>query len=315
MVVSERPQSFDGWLDLFLSHLRVSQGASHQTLRAYSSDISDFRAFLGENLNEFAGNQVEVDSELVRSYVTSIYTKVTSSTLARKLSSLRSFYRFLLVRGVVERNPLEGVRSPKQDQRLPTVLSQEDTFRLVDTPLAESDLGVRDRAVLELLYASGLRVGELVGLDIDKVDRAGGWVRVLGKGNKERDVPFGKSAAAALDAWDVERTKWLDAKREVRQKALFISRRCTRLTERSVARLVDKYVLEAAVRLRISPHGLRHTFATHLLEAGADLRHIQELLGHASLSTTQRYTHVQLERLFEVYDNCHPKARRGSDHE
>lgn len=311
---STNAASFDGWLDLFLKHLAVSQGASPQTLRAYSSDIADFHAFAVENLDGALSSLSSVDSQLVRSYVSSIYEKVTASTLARKLSSLRSFYRFLLARGVVDRNPLEGVRIPKQSRYLPTVLSQEEAGRLVEMPPADVHLGIRDRAILELLYGSGLRVGELVALDIGQVERVAGWVRVLGKGNKERDVPVGRCALMAVESWLVERENWLAATRQTTQ-ALFISKRCTRLSERSVARLVDKYVLESGVPLRISPHGLRHTFATHLLESGADLRHIQEMLGHVSLSTTQRYTHVQLGRLFEVYDKCHPKARKGSENE
>jgi integrase/recombinase XerC len=217
-------------------------------------------------------------------------------------------YRFWKRRGVVQSNPWIGVRAPKRPKHLPDFLPIDEMFLLLDAPDDKTALGVRDRAILELLYAGGFRVSELAGLDVNDVDRKQGQARVLGKGNKERIVPVGSKALAAL-------TRWLETRPTMFPKgkvptALFLNRLGGRLTVRSIARLIDKAVDKVALARHVHPHALRHTFATHLLEGGADLRDIQELLGHARLSTTQKYTHVTLTRLQEVYDRAHPRAKR-----
>jgi integrase/recombinase XerC len=226
----------------------------------------------------------------------------------RALSAVRSLFKFACREGVVDANPAETVRTPKQGRALPRHLRPGEVETLIEAADGDEALARRDRAILELLYAAGLRVGELVGLDWGDIDRSGRVLRVLGKGGKERMVPFGAPAAAALEvwreAWDAHATEPWDLDRPV-----FINHRGGRLTARSVRRIIDRYVGEARLAPGVHPHTLRHTFATHLLEGGADLRAIQELLGHSSLATTQRYTHLEIERLLAVYRESHPRAR------
>jgi integrase/recombinase XerC len=301
---------FDRAADRFLAALRDQRDASPETLRAYQSDLTQFRAFLEERHGDPPGPE-GIDTLAVRGFVARLHHQgVSKTSIARKLSAVRSFLRHAVRVGTIDANPADGIPTPKRPKLLPKNLTVDEAFALLDGIEAGDPAGVRDRALLEFLYATGLRVGELVGLDLEDVDLSGGLVRVLGKGNKERIVPFGRKAATALRAW-IETSEALRTSR-AHVEAVFLNLRGTRLTDRSVRRILLKRLREAAVTARISPHALRHTFATHMLGAGADLRAIQELLGHASLSTTQRYTHVGVDALMAVYDKAHPRAQRKS---
>jgi integrase/recombinase XerC len=236
--------------------------------------------------------------------------KRKKSSIARKLATLRSFFRFLCREQVLEMNPARLVSSPRLEKKLPKVLSVDDVIRFIETPDTDTVLGKRDRAILELLYATGMRVSELAGINLDHIDFKNESILVRGKGRKERIVPFGSKAKEAMHAYMGMRGELLvEAPEEQRDPmALFLNYQGTRITTRSVGRMLDKYVLQCAMAHDVSPHSLRHSFATHMLSAGADLRSIQELLGHARLSTTQIYTQVSMEKLMEVYDKAHPKA-------
>jgi integrase/recombinase XerC len=242
----------------------------------------------------------EVDRLAIRKYLSFLHRKNRKSSIARKVSTLRSFYKYLVREHIVSINPAKNVATPKAEKPLPTALTVDEAFRLMESPTEKEHL--RDRAILELLYSSGLRVSELVGLDTSQLDQELGIVKVMGKGRKERIVPVGKKAIEALQTYLKDRGHvGADA-------PVFVNTRGGRLTSRSVGRLVKKYTRHSGVFRKISPHSLRHTFATHLLDAGADIREIQEMLGHASLSTTQRYTHISLGKLMEVYDKAHPRS-------
>jgi integrase/recombinase XerC len=331
-------------VDFFLEHLALNDNASRHTVRAYESDLSQFLIFLAGQLGkrraelttgDFAQNQI-------RDFLGDLHRRGNSrSSAARKLAAIRAFGRHLRQEGEMDGDPAALVGTPRQDKHLPAHLGESEMSRLLEMPDVSRPLGRRDRAILELFYASGLRLSELVGLDVEDVNLASRTVRVLGKGGKERLVPFNVSAADAIRAWltdwedllragdrdpAVERqgppaparrtthtTKQLIASRtrssrRKRGDALFLNYRGQRLSTRSVDRLVRKYVAQCSMRFGISPHALRHSFATHLLERGADLRAIQELLGHARLSTTQRYTHVNAAQLIDAYRKSHPKA-------
>ncbi len=304
-----RREELPGAIARYLDYLRVQRHVSPETLRAYRSDLEQFSGYLAASRERLPA-LAEIDAVTVRGFVAHLSRDgLARSSVARKLSAVRSFLRHAARGGRIERNPAEGVPSPKQPKRLPRDLTVDEMFALLDRIAGQDPASRRDRAVLEFLYATGLRVGELVRLDLDDVDVGAGMVRVLGKGRKERMVPFGGAATRALRAW-------LEASTPLRRRspvpeALFLNLRGGRLTDRSVRRILDRRLVEAAVQARVSPHALRHSFATHLLGAGADLRAIQELLGHASLSTTQRYTHVSPDRLMEVYDRAHPRAIRA----
>lgn len=292
----------DDHLAAFLSWLRVERGASPHTQAAYARDIGEFARFLR---HEQGGEPslTAVDHLTIRRYLALRHRELAKSSLARKLAALRSFYRWLLKRGVVSANPAGLVSSPRPEKRLPHHLSIDDVTTLVKAPSGSDPLSLRDRAILELLYSSGLRVSELTGLSIGDLDRTEGVVRVMGKGAKERIVPVGSRAMEAIG-------EMLAARGALPPDApLFINRRGGRLTPRSVQRIVERFMRHLLTMKKGTPHTLRHTFATHLLEAGADLRAIQELLGHASLSTTQKYTHLSIDHLMEVYDKAHPTAR------
>jgi integrase/recombinase XerC len=293
----------------YAAYLATERRAAPHTLRAYLSDLAQYAAYLAE-----AGAPVVPSSPaLVRGFVGRAAAGAGAASLGRKLSTLRSFYGFLVRDGLAQGNPARAVASPRRPKRLPEVLPEEEVAVLVEAPASEEGpLALRDRAFLELLYASGLRVSELTGLDVDDVDRSRGLVRVLGKRGKERIVPFGRPAAAALREW-IERGRPALAAGEGRAgggPALFLNARGGRLGPRSVARRLSRWVRAAGLPRHVHPHVLRHCFATHLLGNGADLRGIQELLGHASLSTTQRYTHLDWKRLADAYDRAHPRARR-----
>lgn len=287
------------------------ENASVHTVRNYGSDLRQFHAFLGEqkHLCDPKGevDVNKVDALALRAFLTDLLRRNRKSSVGRKLSAVKVFFRYLHRRGHVAADPTAGISTPKKEKQLPVHLSVDDMVRLLEAPDKGTPDGLRDRAMLEVIYSAGLRVSELVGLDWGDADRNLQLVRVRGKGGKERVVPFGDRALAALNAYQAAIPK-LCPRRLCDDKAVFLNRRGQRLTTRSVARLVDRYVAASGLATKASPHALRHSFATHLLNAGADLRAIQELLGHASLSTTQRYTHVNMDQLMKVYDKAHPRA-------
>jgi integrase/recombinase XerC len=282
----------------FLRYLAAERGASAHTLRSYAADLAELQTFLrGARVPGLAA----ADARVLRGYLAWLHGRgLAKSSIARKLASVRSCYRFLARRELVAANPARQLASPRLPRRLPSVLPKDESKDLLDAPSEDTLAGRRDRALLELLYASGLRVAECCGLDLEDLDRRHGTVRVMGKGSKERVVPVGEIALEALDAY-------LD-RRGGGNGPLFRNARGTRLSTRSVHSIVRRRARAAGLARRVTPHTLRHTFATHLLGEGADLRFIQELLGHSRLSTTQRYTHVSPEHLMKVYDAAHPRA-------
>jgi integrase/recombinase XerC len=325
----------------FLEFLRLNRNASPHTVAAYDSDISQFLTFAAEHQHKSrtAFEPADIDLGAIRAFVADLHRqRQTRSSVARKLSALRSFGRFLRREGWIESDPAALTVAPKREIKVPAHLTVDEMSRLLEMPDATQPLGRRDRSILELFYASGLRLSELVGLDVEDVNLSARMVRVMGKGAKERLVPFNRTTEASLRAWLKDRyalraqviethARTPPARSRVQRKSeagirkppkrdgrepLFVNFRGSRLTGRSVQRLVARYVAECSTRFGISPHALRHSFATHLLQAGADLRAIQELLGHVQLSTTQRYTHVNAAHLLDVYRKAHPRARESS---
>jgi integrase/recombinase XerC len=291
----------------FLRHLEVERNASPHTRRAYAADIEQFESFAAAELGRAPAPQ-DVDHLLVRSFLAQLHRAgLRKVSAARKLAALRTFFRYLCREGVLETNPARALLSPRGERRIPPRLEEPLVGQIVEVEGRDA-ASVRARAVLELLYATGIRCSELVGLDLPEVDLAGRTIRVLGKGRKERIVPFGKSAAVALQEYLAMRRP-----RGGRSDALFLGSGGGRLTDRAVRELVRRRVRSLALTQKITPHTLRHAFATHLLERGADLRAIQELLGHASLSTTQRYTHVSTRQMVEAYRAAHPRAVRSPE--
>lgn len=324
-------------LKAFLEHLRLNENASAHTVRAYESDLTQYLVFLASHLGRRISELTPADLDHLnaRAFLGDQHKRGNSkASAARKLSAIRAFGRYLRREGVLEGDPAALVGTPKREQRIPNHLAVDEMTKLLDTPDTSSALGRRDKAILELFYASGLRLSELVGLDLDDVNLSGRVVRVLGKGRKERIVPFNLTTADAIraslrdrerfDRSDVRSRPDVSSRPEARSRSdagrvfragrraarapLFLNYQGGRLSTRSVDKLVRRYVRECSTRFGISPHALRHSFATHLLEAGADLRAIQELLGHARLSTTQRYTHVNAAQLIDTYRKAHPKA-------
>ena len=310
-------------LEDFLEHLALNENASDHTVRAYESDLSQFLAFLAQQTGRKRAALVAEDfsQSSIRAFLGDRHKRGNArSSAARKLAALRTFARYLRREGILDADPAALVGTPKREQRLPAHLGEKEMTTLLEMPDVSQPLGRRDRAILELFYASGLRLSELVGLDLEDVNLSTRIVRVMGKGRKERLVPFNRSTEAAVRAWlkdwesfadgmrDAERG--MRGKRPTRKAAvpLFLNYQGGRLSTRGVDRLVRKYVAQCSTRFGISAHALRHSFATHLLERGADLRAIQELLGHARLSTTQRYTHVNSTQLLDAYRKAHPKA-------
>lgn len=300
----------DGQIDEFLAHLSSERRASPNTVTAYASDLHGLAAFLvGADLPLDARS---VTTSMLRAWLATLFATSTASTLGRKTAALRGFYRFLVRRRIVRNDPTAVLRTPRSKRPLPVFLGVEDTFRVMDAPPTggRSPLPLRDGAMLELLYGAGLRVSELCGLGIDGVDLTERTARVVGKGRKERVVPFGDKARDALAAYLAVRPLLRHPRTgEQHPTALFLGHHGTRLTTRQVQGLVRKWGTLGAGRTDLHPHSLRHSCATHLLDAGADLRGIQELLGHSSLATTQRYTHVSVDRLMAVYAKAHPLAR------
>jgi integrase/recombinase XerC len=319
-------------LEAFLEHLRLNRNTSAHTVAAYRGDLTQLAAFGAAHLGRPPErlHPRDLDLPLIRAYMAELYRLGQSrSSVARKLSAMRTFVRFMRREGWIDSDPVALAVSPRREQKVPAHLSVDEMTRLLEAPDGSTPLGRRDRAILELFYASGLRLSELVGLDVEDVNLPSRIVRVAGKGGKERLVPFNTSAQNALRAWYIDRaarvagatgptpnsqlpnSKGRGQGRPGRAgEPLFVNSRGGRLTGRSVQRLVARYVSGCSTRFGISPHALRHSFASHLLQAGADLRAIQELLGHVELSTTQRYTHINAAQLLEVYRKSHPRAKR-----
>jgi integrase/recombinase XerC len=315
-----------GWIGAYLNHLQYQRNASTHTLRNYASDLGQFLDYLTHTPSGDPRAEPElqqIDNLTIREFLGVLYRRGNrKSSVARKLACLRSFMKYLSAEGALAANPAKIVASPRLEKRLPEYLMLDSVTELVEAPDVATVLGKRDRAILELLYASGVRVSELVGLDKGDMDMGEVLLRVLGKGRKERIVPFGGKAREALQAYLAVRAGLVHvgkrpdraaARRPARgmdaAEAVFLNAHGGRLTTRSVGYIVDRYIGRLAQRLKIHPHTLRHTFATHMLNAGADLRAIQEFLGHESLSTTQKYTHVSIEHLMRVYKACHPRAK------
>jgi integrase/recombinase XerC len=295
----------------YTDHLRNERNVSPHTLRNYLSDLAQFHQFLSERElaldSKGSVNVRKVDIHVVRAFLASLTRDRKKSSIGRKLAALKGFFRYVIANKQIEKDPLLLIHSPKQEKPLPTFLSVDDAFQLLGGIKIKTGLDVRDRAALEVFYSTGVRVSELVGLNWADIDFQLGIIRVLGKGSKERIAPIGEVALQALrDYGQEQRKKWnLPCKG---QTAVFLNNRGERITTRSAARIVEKHLKQAGIPIKMGPHGLRHSFATHLLNSGADLRVIQELLGHASLSTTQRYTHLNLDQLTAVYDKAHPRA-------
>lgn len=302
----------DELFDLYFRYLQFERNASPHTLRNYRADLLQFRDFLKREQPELPLTVESIDAVRIRAFLAHLFEAHRKKTsIARKLAALRAFFKFMVHEGKLTQNPAADVSTPKLPKTLPRIMTEEETNGFLDRLIVESESGeaamARDRAILELLYASGLRVSELTGLDLRSINLGDGLLLVRGKGRKERMVPFGSKARNAILNYLPVREKILQISRSS-SPALFLNTRGGRLTTRSVDRLVKKYVSQFGPQVKVSPHSLRHAFASHLLAEGADLRAIQEMLGHASLSTTQKYTQVSIQKLVEVYDKTHPKA-------
>ncbi len=306
---------FQELIEIFLDYLRGQKGYSRHTIRNYHIDLRQFSEFLASREmttpREKSENVLEVVTPLViREYLGSIYGRFQRTTIARKLSAVRSFFLFLERKGITETNPAADIATPRLGKYIPNYLGVDEVFRLLERPDREKPMGLRDLVIMEVLYSCGIRVSELEALNISSIDFDRRMVRVMGKGRKERIVPIGRQALRALRDY-LEATAFLRKNKEVSsaEDALFINIRGGRLSVRSIGKIIKRYAGESGLPVDVSPHSMRHTFATHLLDGGADLRSVQELLGHVSLSTTQKYTHVSLDRLMKVYDKAHPRSR------
>lgn len=291
-------------IKLFINMLREHKNFSQNTLKGYAVDLNKFSDFMSAKKITIK----EVNTIILREYIAEIYGSLSRASIARSISALRSFFKFLEKRGVLEINPATEISMPKLEKKIPPHLQVDEMFRMLDAP-EHNLLGARDRAIMEVMYSSGLRVSELQGLNINDIDFTGKLVKVLGKRRKERLVPVGTAALSAIHAYrkmlyDAHDKNMPDSASD---KPLFLNVRGTRLSVRSIARLVKHHAIISGAGYEISPHALRHSFATHMLDGGADLRSLQELLGHESLSTTQRYTHLTLDHLMKVYDKAHPR--------
>ena len=299
----------------FGRYMKVERNLSSHTREGYLTDLKQFRTFLeGTDLKSVPSTgAIPTDPLVIRSFLASLYReKFRKVTISRKVAALRSFYRYLLREGVVAVNPAELVQLPRCEKYIPVVLSADEMLALLQVKFAEDAAGRRDRAMIELFYSAGIRLSELTGLNLEDIRFQEGLVKVRGKGRKERIVPFGRPALQAIEAYLQKRPELRkEGTDEEGEEALFLSTRGKRMNPRGVSRVVEWVVRESGIGRKISPHALRHTFATHLLDAGADLRSIQEMLGHKSLSTTQKYTSVSVSRLMEIYDRAHPRAGGG----
>lgn len=303
----------DELLTRYVNYLRYERNASPHTIRNYQSDLVQFRDYLKEANAEATVDVRTIDALHIRGFLAYLFGREKKKTsIARKLAAVRAFYKFLAKEGVLAANPAATVSTPKIDKTLPRIMTEEEMNnflnRVAEAVKSGEPMMHRDRAILELLYASGLRVSELAGLDLRSVNFGDGMVLVRGKGRKERIVPFGSKAKQALEDYLPIRERLLMEVKRSGQTALFLNTKGERLTTRSVDRLLKKYVLSFGPNVKTSPHSMRHAFASHLLTEGADLRSIQEMLGHRSLATTQKYTQVSIKQLIDVYDKTHPKA-------
>lgn len=307
---------FGDAIGVFIEALGVEKGYTKHTCRAYRHDLMEFARFLADDdaetdpaaLDDQAARVLvdRIDSLAIRGYLGLLAKKNTKRTIARKMASLRSFFNFWVKRGLLAENPAAGVRIPKQETHIPTYLTVDDMFRLLDSMTAKNLLDLRNRAIFETIYSTGIRVSEIAAMDTGDIYRDVGEIQVAGKGNRQRRAPIGKRALGAIDAY----------RRKLQQEtgispqsggALFLNKNRSRLTTRSIRRILSRLAAACGLTVPVAPHALRHSFATHLLDAGADLRVVQELLGHKNLSTTQKYTHVSIDRLMETYDKAHPR--------
>ncbi|KPJ97761.1 MAG: recombinase XerC [Desulfobacterales bacterium SG8_35] len=299
-----------GYIENFITWLTDEKGYSRHTIINYRRDLLEFADGVGRKTAVDT-----LDAKIIRDYVYSLNIKNKSSSVARKLSALRTFCRFLEQENIIRHNPMGSIPMPKQEQHIPVFLSVDEVFALLEAPGKGENFCSRDRAVLELLYSTGMRVSELVACNLASLDFASEMVRVKGKGNRERMVPMGAPAIKTLQAYIADREELLRNRlqqgKKIAKEAVFLNSRGTRLSVRSVERLIAEYGRKAGIDKPVTPHVLRHSFATHLLEMGADMRSVQELLGHASLSTTQKYTHLDMVHLMKVYDKAHPRAGRS----
>ena len=295
-------------IDRFLTYLEVERNAAEMTIKSYREDLTSLEGYL----TEVAGRQVRLEEITpldLRGYVAALHEAgFARSSISRRLASLRSLFRFAQREGIVATNPAKPLRNPRRERKLPHFLTTAEVATLLDAPSRRTNLGLRDRALLETVYSAGLRVSELVGMNDGDLDLEQGLVRVRGKGKRERLAPLGKFAVQALRKW-LARRELADDERRGDAAPVFVNKFGRRLTSRSVARMIEQLLLKTGLDLRTSPHTLRHSFATHLLDAGADIRSVQELLGHKSLVTTQIYTHISTASLREAYEKAHPRAR------
>lgn len=300
----------DNAVEEFINFIRVERQYSNHSITAYAKDLSELAIYIDEE--KLGSNIKVVDFYVLRGFITTLYDKeLSKSSIERKISTLKSFFKFLYRRGIIEDNPARMLKFPKKEKYLPNVFNVDDIFTLLDLPDKSTPMGMRDALILELLYGTGVRVSELVGLDRNAVDLNGMRILVRGKGKKERIVPLAPELISLIKDYYKVMYNIVSEGRVVESDALIINRLGTRMTDRTIRRVVEAYLKKAGLPLNYSPHSFRHTFATHLLEGGADLRSIQELLGHESLATTQKYTHSDLASLLKVYDETHPMAKKN----
>ena len=308
--------NFQNWCDEYLGYLAHQKKSSLFTQKNYKIDLKMFADYLKNNRAQNFDDPSKITADDIRTFIVIKMKDHKPASVARRLAAVRSLFKYACKRKWIAFNSAQDVATPKIRKHLPRFLTVDEVLALIDAPISTTPIGARDKAILELLYSSGLRVGELVGLNVEDISLKESWVKVLGKGSKERNVPIGAPALNAIQHWlnvkmEISKTgsPFATADEDDKRKCpLFINNRGTRLTARSVERLLIKYVKKCGIQKMVTPHTLRHTFATHLLDGGADLRGIQELLGHSRLSTTQKYTHLTLDKLMEVYDKAHPKA-------
>lgn len=301
-------------LERFITYLETEKGFSAHTIRAYRNDIEQFFGSVAKMLG-LSQERIDLDKDIdplvIRGYLAGLYDHHRKSSIGRKISALHSFFRFLVRRGLVRKNPTEHVAAPKAEKPIPVFLPVDDMFRLLDGIDTSSLAGLRDKAMLEVLYSTGIRVSELTGMNEQDMDERQGLIRIRGKGSKERIVPVGKRAIEAVRAYRRALEETREYPNMTDEPAVFLGNRGKRITPRAVYRILADWVRICGIPFRISPHKIRHSFATHMLDAGAGLRSVQEMLGHKSLSTTQKYTHVSIDQLMAVYDKAHPRKRMG----
>lgn len=307
-----KEQLSESHIKSFIEYLTHEKRSSEHTIKNYTRDLLEFYHYLSQNHQDLIENEqinlLNINPLIIRSYVSILFQRNNAASVARKVSCLRSFFQYWVKKGLISQNPAKTIHSPKVPKKLPQFLTVDEVFTLLDFPCEDHVLSRRDKAILELLYSSGLRVSELTNLDLKNVNNHDRTARILGKGNKERIVPVSQKAVQKLKSY-LDLRYQLVKKKDNSCEAIFLNNRGGRLSVRTVQRIVDQAISQSGLKKEISPHVLRHSFATHLLNAGADLRSIQELLGHVSLSTTQKYTHLNLDQLMKVYDESHPKAK------